>query len=106
LDLSIAYHYIRPGAKVKDALKNCVRDCTAIGPQDHVVIMGSTNDISRNETINCMNTLKTTLSALTSTNVVVLNIPAGHDLVKESIYIYKNVTPFVGRLCVMVNLGK
>jgi lysophospholipase L1-like esterase len=76
---------VRPGAKIEDVLKKCVRDCTVLGPQDHVVIMGGANDISRNETINCRNTLKTTLSALTSTNVVVLNIPARHDLVKESI---------------------
>jgi hypothetical protein len=76
---------VRLGAKVKDVLKNCVRDCTALGPQDHVVIMGGATDISRNETINCINTLKSTLSALTSTNVVVLNIPARHYLVKESI---------------------
>jgi hypothetical protein len=47
--------------------------------------MSGANDISSNETRNCINTLKTTLSALTSTNVVVLNIPARHDLVKESI---------------------
>jgi hypothetical protein len=47
--------------------------------------MGGANDISRNETKNCTNTLKSTLSALTSTNVVVLNIPSRHDLVKESI---------------------
>jgi replicative DNA helicase len=47
--------------------------------------MGDANDISRNETMNCINTLKSTLSALTSTNVVVLNIPAMYDLVKESI---------------------
>jgi lysophospholipase L1-like esterase len=83
-DLSVSGE-VRPGAKLEDVLKNCVRDCTVLGPQDHVVIMGGTNDISRNETINCINTLKTTLSALTSTNVVVLNIPARHDLVKESI---------------------
>jgi hypothetical protein len=76
---------VRPGAKVKDVLKNCVRDCTVLGPQDHVVIMGGANDISRNESKNCINTLKTTLSALTYTNVMVLNIPARHDLVKESI---------------------
>jgi hypothetical protein len=74
---------IRPGAKVKDVLKNCVRDCTALDPQDHVVIMGGANDISRIETKNGINTLKSTLSALTSTNVVVLNIPTRHDLVKE-----------------------
>jgi hypothetical protein len=47
--------------------------------------MGGANDISRNETMNCINTLNTTLSALTSTNVVVLNIPARYVLVKESI---------------------
>jgi lysophospholipase L1-like esterase len=76
---------VRPGAKVKDVIKNCVRDCTVLGPQDHVVIMGGANDISRNVTRNCLNTLKTTLSVLTSTNVVVPNIPARHDLVKESI---------------------
>jgi hypothetical protein len=76
---------VRPGVKIKDVLKNCVRDCTVLGPQDHVVIMGGDNDIYRNETINCINTLKTKLSALSSTNVVVLNIPARHGLVKESI---------------------
>jgi hypothetical protein len=60
-------------------------DCKALGPQDHAVIMGCANDISMNETKNCINTLKSTLSALTSTNVAVLNIPSRHDLVKESI---------------------
>jgi lysophospholipase L1-like esterase len=77
IDLSVSGE-VRPGAKVKE-------DCTVLGPQDHVVIMGGANDISRNETINCINTLRTTLSALTSTNVEVLNIPARHDLVKDSI---------------------
>jgi hypothetical protein len=76
---------IKPAAKVKDVLKNCVRDCTALGQQDRVVIMGGANDISRNETKNCVNTFKSTLFALTSTNVVVLNILTKHDLVKESI---------------------
>jgi hypothetical protein len=47
--------------------------------------MGGANDISRNKTRNCINTLKSTLSALTSTNVVVLNIPTRHDLIQESI---------------------
>jgi hypothetical protein len=47
--------------------------------------MSGANDIPRNETKNCINTLKRTLSALTSTNVVVRNIPTRHDLVKESI---------------------
>jgi radical SAM superfamily enzyme len=47
--------------------------------------MGGANDISRNETKNCINTLKSTHSALTSKNVVVLNIPTRHDLIKESI---------------------
>jgi hypothetical protein len=60
IDLSVSGE-VRPGAKVKDVLKNCVRDCTVLGPQDHVVIMGGANDISRNETINCINTLKSTL---------------------------------------------
>jgi lysophospholipase L1-like esterase len=70
---------------VKEVLKNCVRDCAVMGPQNHVVIMGGANDISRNETKNCINTLKCTLSALTSTNVVVLNIPTRHDLIQESV---------------------
>jgi hypothetical protein len=60
IDLSVSGE-VRPGVKVKDVLKNCVRDCTALGPQDHFVIMGGANDISRIETINCINTLKTTL---------------------------------------------
>jgi lysophospholipase L1-like esterase len=66
-------------------LKNCERDCSILGPQDHVVIMGGANDMAKNETKNCINTLKKTLSALTSTNVVVLNIPTRHDLITESI---------------------
>jgi hypothetical protein len=84
IDVSM-FGEVRPGAKAKDVQKNCVSDCKALGPQDHVVIMGGANDISRNEAKNCINTLKSTLSALTSTNVVVLNIPSSHDLVKESI---------------------
>jgi GTPase SAR1 family protein len=43
------------------------------------------NDVSRNETKNCITTLKSRLSALTSTNVVVLNIPTRYDLIKESV---------------------
>jgi hypothetical protein len=84
IDVSV-FGEVRPGAKAKDVLKNCVSDCKALCPPDHVVIMGGANDIYRNETKNYINTLKSTLSALTSTNVVVLNIPSRHDLVKESI---------------------
>jgi hypothetical protein len=84
VDVSV-FGEVRPGAKVKDVLKNCVRDCAEMGPQDHSVIMGGANDIARNETRNCINTLKRTVSALTCTNVVVLNIPVRHDLIKESI---------------------
>jgi ribosomal protein L4 len=40
--------------------------------------MGGTNDISRNETKNCINALKSTLSALTSTKVVVKEIRKAH----------------------------
>jgi flavin reductase (DIM6/NTAB) family NADH-FMN oxidoreductase RutF len=47
--------------------------------------MGDANDIARNETTNCINTLKRTLSALTRTNVVVLNIPSRQDFIKESL---------------------
>ena len=39
LDISV-YGEVRPGAKVKDVLKNCVKECAVLGPQDHVVIMG------------------------------------------------------------------
>jgi hypothetical protein len=84
IDVSV-FGEVRPGAKVKDVLKNCVRDCTEMGPQNHRVIMGGANDTARNETRNCINTLKRTLSALNCTNVVVLNIPVRHDLIKESI---------------------
>jgi lysophospholipase L1-like esterase len=62
-------------------LKNCVRDCAELGPQDCVVIMGGANDIARNETKERINTLKRTLAALTCTNVIVLNIPTRHDLI-------------------------
>jgi hypothetical protein len=84
IDVSV-FAEVRPGAKVKDVLKNCVRDCSVRGPQDHAVIIGGANDISRNETKNCINTLKRTLSAVTSTYVMVLNIPTRHDLIQESI---------------------
>jgi hypothetical protein len=76
---------VRPSAKIRDALKNWERDRSILRPQDHVVIMGGANAIAKNETKNCINTLKRTLSALTSTNVVVLNTPARHDLITESI---------------------
>ena len=76
---------VRPRAKIRDVLKNCERDCSILGPQDHVVTLGEAKDIAKNETKNCINTLKRTLSALTSTNVVVLNTPARHDLITESI---------------------
>jgi hypothetical protein len=76
---------VRPSAKIRDVLKNCERDCSILGPKDHVVIMGGANDIAKNETKNCIITLKRTLSALTSTNVVVLNIPTRHNLITESI---------------------
>jgi lysophospholipase L1-like esterase len=76
---------VRPSAKIRDVLKTCERECSMLGPQDHVVIMGGANDIAKNETKNCINTLKRTLSALTSTNVVVLIIPTRHDLITESI---------------------
>jgi radical SAM superfamily enzyme len=47
--------------------------------------LGEANDIAKNETKNCINTLKRTFSALTSTNVVVLNIPTRNDLITQSI---------------------
>jgi hypothetical protein len=77
---------VRPSAKIRDVLKNCDSNCSILGPQDHVVIMGGANDIAKKETKNCINALKRTLSALTSTNVVVLNIPTRHDLITEPIY--------------------
>ena len=84
VDISV-YGEVRPGAKVKDILKNCVKECAVLGPQDHVVIMGGANDIFRNETKNCITTLKSILSALTSRNLVVLSKPTRHVLMKESI---------------------
>jgi hypothetical protein len=47
--------------------------------------MDSANDIARNETKDCINTLQRTLVALTCTNAIVFNIPTRHDLIKESI---------------------
>jgi hypothetical protein len=32
-----------------------VRDCTSLGPQDFVVIMGGTNDKARDKTYKCLN---------------------------------------------------
>jgi hypothetical protein len=82
-DVSV-FGEVRPGAKVKDVLKNCVKDCAVLSPQDHVIIMGGANDTARNETKTCINVVKRTLSALTCTNVV-LNIPIRHDLINESV---------------------
>jgi hypothetical protein len=79
------YGEVRPSAKVNEVLKNCVRDCADLGPQDCAVIIDEANDIDRNETKDCINTLKITLMALTCSNVIVLNIPTRHDLIKESI---------------------
>jgi hypothetical protein len=81
----LVFGEVRPGAKVKDVVINCVRDCAVLGPKDHVVIMGGANDIARNETKTCINVVKRTLSALTCTNVIVLNIRIRHDLIRESV---------------------
>jgi hypothetical protein len=83
VDVSV-YGEVRPSATIKGVL-NCERDCSSLGSWDHVVIMGGANDIARNETKNCINTIKRTLATLTCTNVVVFNIPIRHDLLKESV---------------------
>jgi hypothetical protein len=92
---------VRPSVKIRDVLKNCERDCSILGPQDHVVIMGGANHIAKKETKNCINTLKRTLSALTSTNVVVLNIPTRHDLITESIVnkVIRNANKDIYKIC-------
>jgi hypothetical protein len=82
-DVSV-FGEIRPGTKVIDVMKNCVRDSATFGPQDHIVIMGGANDIASNETKSCINVVKRTLSVVTCTNVIVLNIPSRYDLIGES----------------------
>jgi hypothetical protein len=75
------YGEVRPSTKVRDVLRNCGKDCSSL----HTVIMGGANNIARNETKNCMRTLKKTLVTLTCMNVVVLNISTRHGLIKDSI---------------------
>jgi hypothetical protein len=76
------YGEVRNSTKVRDVLRNCGRDCSSLGSQDHTIIEGA-NDTARNETKNCIKTLKKTLAALTYMNAVVLNIPTKHDLIKN-----------------------
>jgi hypothetical protein len=83
VDVSVYGEVRNSSTKVRDVLRNCGRDCSSLGSQDHTIMEGA-NDTARNETKNCMKTLKKTLVILTCMNVV-LNISTRYDLIKESI---------------------
>jgi lysophospholipase L1-like esterase len=70
---------IKPGAKLQDIVPERIDN---VGPEDYVVIMAGTNDVSRNEAKELMMTLRRRLEGLrqSSAKALVMAVPHRHDL--------------------------
>ena len=89
---------VKPGAPTEEVVKNV--DCD-LNKNDCVVLISGSNDVSKNESKKFLTNLKSRLSQLTSTNVVVTNLPMRHDLPHFSI-VNKEIQSAnmqVGKLC-------
>jgi lysophospholipase L1-like esterase len=63
---------------------NVSMNVASMGPEDMVVILAGTNDISRNDSKGFLSRLRKTLQVLSHTNVLLFNIPHRFDLIPES----------------------
>lgn len=58
--------------------------CRDFSSNDTVVLIGGSNDVYKNQTMDMLKVMKKSLASLTHTNVVVVNIPFRHDLLPQS----------------------
>lgn len=70
---------VKPGFTFEGVVPSTA-ECSSLTSEDFVVLIGGSNDVSRNETENATKTLKDTLSSMKHTNVIVVDIPHRHDL--------------------------
>jgi hypothetical protein len=71
---------LKPGACFKDVTKECVSDCSDLGPQDAAVFLAGGNDIAKNEAESFLTVLRRKLLEMRHTRVFVFDIPHRHDL--------------------------
>lgn len=72
--------FVKPSACFREVASSVQRDTADFSSDDMVVLIAGANDVSKNNTLDAVKGLKRTLSSLTHTNVVVVNIPHRHEL--------------------------
>lgn len=76
--------FVKPGAKLNEVIQPCMMISDTLTKNDNVVIIGGTNDVSKNEAEDAMKTLESSLPNLMHTNVIVATLPYRYDLSDES----------------------
>lgn len=76
---------VKPGAPLKEVIKETESACKLLNHKDFVVIMGGTNNIgTEHDGTHVISALKKCVSKLYNTNVIIVNIPKRHDINKRA----------------------
>ena len=71
---------VKPNATISEVTRNVIQDCSKATKSDFVVIIGGTNDVSRNQSHEVIHTLNVILPYLQHTNAIVCNVPHRYGL--------------------------
>ncbi|XP_046393813.1 uncharacterized protein LOC124161513 [Ischnura elegans] len=75
---------VKPNAGINDVTKCCEESSNSLTSSDNIVIMAGTNDIYLNKGKKVIDRIKSLVSKLSNTNVVIVNIPHRHDIPSDS----------------------
>lgn len=75
---------MKPGARLEKVTEECKAMCSDLGKEDVAVLLAGTNDVAHNESNQLVRSLKSRLSDLLHTNVLVFSVPHRHDLLEWS----------------------
>ncbi|KAG8258694.1 hypothetical protein J6590_025860 [Homalodisca vitripennis] len=79
-----AFGFIRPGGRTKNILNSKNIDSEKLDKNDVMVLICGANDVAKNESCEALDGIKTTLTKLSHTKFVLVDIPNRHDLANWS----------------------
>lgn len=71
---------LKPGACFSSVISECDKECRSMSACDLTVLIGGTNDFSRNSHEDYLKTVEIQLQKLTHTSVFLVNVPCRYDL--------------------------
>lgn len=75
--------YIKPGAKTDDVLSD-VHCETVDKVENYVILFSGTNDVACNEGSEVIKKIRSKISNINYSKIIVVNVPHRYDLIKES----------------------